>query len=127
MAWILIVDDEQVLVEMIASLIEDMGLHPMTAANGEEALRQLLATSQTPALVISDIMMPRMNGLELARAVKHHPGLKSVPIILMSAAGQPSSSDLADGFIPKPFDLEILSGLIEQHLASRLRAQERVA
>lgn len=38
MAWILIVDDENVLVEMVALLIEDMGLHPMTAANGEEAL-----------------------------------------------------------------------------------------
>ncbi len=127
MAWILIVDDENVLVEMVASLIEDMGLHPMTAANGEEALRQLLGSPHKPALVISDIMMPRMNGLELANAVKHHPGLKSVPIILMSAAGKPHDVSVADGFIHKPFDLEMLSGLIEQYLIDSASSREHAA
>lgn len=125
MPWILIVDDENVLVEMVASLIEDMGLQPQTAANGEEALRQLLGQAQRPALVISDIMMPRMNGLELASAVKQHPALKQVPVILMSAAGKPSDPSIADGFIHKPFDMDMLVELIEGYMA---RGQnERVA
>ena len=90
MAWILVVDDEYVLVEMVASLIEDLGLHSAMAANGEEALHQLLLASDQPALVISDIMMPRMSGLELAMAVKGNPRLQDVPVVLMSAAGKPS-------------------------------------
>lgn len=116
MAWILVVDDEYVLVEMVASLIEDLGFRPAMAANGEEALQQLLVASEQPGLVISDIMMPRMNGLELATAVKHNPRLHDVPVVLMSAAGKPPDVSIADEFIHKPFDMDELAGLIERYM-----------
>ena len=115
MAWILVVDDEYVLVEMIASLIEDLGLQTLTAANGDEALHYLLNSAQQPALVISDVMMPGMNGIELTDKVKQHPGLSKVPVILMSAAGKPLLPNIADAFIHKPFHMDAFTELIRQY------------
>jgi CheY-like chemotaxis protein len=112
----MVVDDEDVLVEMIASLIEDLGLSSTVATNGEEALRLLSDVEEPPSLIISDVMMPRMNGVELAHSVKCDPRLRDVPVILMSAAGGPSVGHLADGFIHKPFDLEMLADLIERYV-----------
>ena len=116
MAWILVVDDEYVLVEMVASLIEDLGFHPAMAANGEEALQQLRVASEQPALVISDIMMPRMSGVELAIALKRDPRLQDVPVVLMSAVSKPSGASVADEFIYKPFDMKELAELIERYM-----------
>ena len=113
---VLVVDDEDVLVEMVASLIEDMGLRTLIATNGQEALTSLKDMQGAPALILSDVMMPQMNGIELATAVKRDPRLKNVPIILMSAAGRPLGANLADGFIHKPFDLDLLLDLIERYI-----------
>jgi CheY-like chemotaxis protein len=114
----MVVDDEDVLVEMVASLIEELGLETMVATNGEEALASLNAASEAPALILSDVMMPRMNGIELARAIKNDTRLHDVPVILMSAAGRPSGASTADGFIHKPFDLDVLANLIESYVSS---------
>jgi CheY-like chemotaxis protein len=113
---VMVVDDEDVLVEMVASLIEDLGLKSTIAMNGEEALALLTGVRERPALILSDVMMPRMNGVELARTVKCDPRLRDVPIILMSAAGRPAGTNIADGFIHKPFDLDMLAGLIERYV-----------
>lgn len=122
MPLVMVVDDEDVLVEMVASLIEDLGLQALVATNGEEALSSLTTVPEAPALILSDVMMPRMNGIELARMLKLDPRLKNVPIILMSAAGRPSDTHAADGFVHKPFDLDMLSKLIERY-ASEYRAR----
>ncbi len=114
---VMVVDDEDVLVEMIASLIEDMGWRILIATNGQEALTSLKHMQAAPALILSDVMMPQMNGIELATAVKRDPRLKDVPIILMSAAGRPPGANLADGFIHKPFDLDLLLDLIERYIS----------
>ena len=113
---IMIVDDEHVLVDMVASLIEDLGLQTLVAANGQEALESLQHMQHAPALILSDVMMPRMNGVELANAVKGDPRLHNVPVILMSAAGRPVDTNVADGFIHKPFDLDLLIDLIERYV-----------
>jgi CheY-like chemotaxis protein len=116
MPRVMVVDDEDVLVEMLAALIEDMGLQTIVATNGEDALASLVDAPEAPALILSDVMMPRMNGVELARAIKAHPRLQGVPIVLMSAAGRPSGTHTADGFINKPFDLDTLANLIEHYV-----------
>ena len=113
---VMVVDDEDVLVEMVASLIEDLGMRTVIATNGKEALRSLLQMQGAPALILSDVMMPQMNGIELANAVKREPRLKNVPIILMSAAGRPVATNVADGFIHKPFDLDLLLDVIERFI-----------
>jgi CheY-like chemotaxis protein len=118
MSCVMVVDDEDVLVEMVAALIEDLGLQPRVALNGEEALALLSMHAEPPALILSDVMMPRMNGVELARSIKHDPRLQHVPVILMSAAGRPAGTHAADGFIHKPFDMDMLADLIERYVNS---------
>src|SRR5215211_1806675 len=115
---IMVVDDEDALVDMVASLIEDLGMRTMIATNGQEALTSLHQMQAAPALILSDVMMPKMNGIELANAVKHDPQLKDVPVILMSAVGLPIGINSVDGFIRKPFDLDSLLNVIEHYIES---------
>ena len=117
MASVMVVDDEDVLLEMIAALIEDIGHRAVVATNGKEALAALKANPELPLLVISDVMMPQMDGIALARAIKTDPRACMVPIVLMSAASRPPQDGIADHFIHKPFDLERIEVLIEQYAA----------
>lgn len=112
MAKVLIVDDEDVLLEMIAALIEELGYDPLVATDGRQALELLHQIGEPPALILSDVMMPRMNGVELARAVRGDARYQHVPIVLMSAAGPPSSGHPAELFVHKPFDMDHLSELV---------------
>lgn len=114
MATIMVVDDEDVLVEMIAALIEDLGHNPLTANDGQQAYSMLRTTSPPPVLILSDVMMPRMNGLELASAIKKDSAFRHIPIILMSAAGLPADHH-ADRFIHKPFDIDTLATIISTY------------
>ncbi len=118
MALVMVVDDEDVLLEMLATLVEDLGHEPLTATNGHEALAVLASTPEPPALILSDVMMPRMNGVDLARALKTQPAYKSVPVLLMSAASRPVNGAVADHFIHKPFDLNAVADLIEHYIAA---------
>ena len=116
MAKVMIVDDEDVLLEMIVLLIEELGHQPVLATNGQEALAFLSRQTELPALIISDVMMPRMGGIELARTIKATPGWDTIPIVLMSAAGRPRAQHVADSFLPKPFELDTLAALIENYV-----------
>ena len=119
MARVMVVDDEDVLLEMLAALVEELGHQPLTATNGQEALSILAKASEPPALILSDVMMPRMNGIELARALKTHPDYQEVPLLLMSAAFRPPADNIADHFVHKPFDLDTLADLIEHYIDHR--------
>ena len=116
MSRVLVVDDEESLLAMIAELVEDLGHQPLMATNGQEALASLRASAEAPALVIADVMMPRMSGVALAETIKHDPQLCDIPIILMSAAGRPSGSRVANHFLAKPFELDVLAELIERYV-----------
>jgi CheY-like chemotaxis protein len=116
MALVLVVDDEDVLAEMIAALVEDLGHEARVASNGREALRSLATIAYSPALIISDIMMPQMGGLEFVQALRADPRFQTVPIFLMSAAARPGDAQEADLFIPKPFDINQLIALIMMYI-----------
>lgn len=118
MARILVVDDEDVLLDMIASLLEELGYHPLKATNGRQALVRLAAEPEPPALIITDVMMPQMGGAELVRAIRADVRLRAVPVILMSAAGRLRDSHLADGFLHKPFDLDTLAEMVARFVRS---------
>lgn len=113
MAKVLVVDDEDVLVALIASLLDDIGHEAVTATNGREALAALAADPIPPALIVTDVMMPLMTGVELARRVRQDDRLASIPIILMSAAGRPSPEGVTSYFIQKPFDVDHLLEVVE--------------
>lgn len=115
MATVMVIDDEDVLLEMVATLIEDLGHTPLTATHGQDALHTLAAQNELPKLIISDIMMPRMNGIELVQQLKAHPQWCAIPVVLMSAAGRPISEHEAEQFIHKPFDLDSITEVVERY------------
>ncbi len=115
MAAVLVIEDEDVLLDMIAALIEDIGHRALRATNGREGLATLQAEPELPLLIISDVMMPLMNGIAFAKAAKADPRYCHVPIVLMSAAGQSAAIGLADHFVSKPFELEEIEQIIEHY------------
>ena len=103
---ILIVDDEYLIADILGYALEDEGYMAVKAGNGKRALEIL--DRERPSLVITDFMMPGMNGLELAQKIRSHATLKAVPILLMSGAqgnvGR-ATPELFDAVYDKPFDI----------------------
>jgi len=102
---ILIVDDEADLLELIEYNLKREGYNVLKAENGAEGLR--LARKHHPDLVLLDIMMPRMTGTDVLRAMKDEPDLRAVPVIFLTARADEETEieglDIgADDFLPKP-------------------------
>ena len=115
---ILVVDDEHAIVALLEEILGDAGYRVLIARNGREALQCL---EQQPAdLVLSDVMMPVMDGLALYQAIKHSPALQRIPVILMSAVATINAQlrQQSAQMLPKPFDLDQLLSTIDQHLAA---------
>lgn len=126
MAKVLIVDDEDVLLMMVSVLVEDLGHEAVTATSAREALDALAANESLPAVIIADVMMPLISGVELAQRVRSDPRTSRVPIILMSAAGCPRDGHPADHFLSKPFDLDDLAGLIARYVGDPVNHDHKV-
>lgn len=111
---LLIVDDEahiRILIEQTLEELEDEGVSFFTAENGEDALE--LIQKENPSLVFLDVMMPKMNGMEVCKRVKQDLGLKNIYIVLLTAKGQELDRQRgqevgADLYMTKPFDPETL-------------------
>ena len=117
---ILIVDDEahiRMLIEQTLEELEDEGVEFLTAENGEIALA--IIQQEKPQLVFLDVMMPKMNGMDVCKKVKKELGLNEVYIALLTAKGQELDRQKgtevgADVYMTKPFDPEkLLSKAIE--------------
>ena len=114
---ILIVDDEQFMVHTLAKILELMGYDVLSALGGQEAYDLVLA--QPVDLVVSDLHMPDMNGLELLTSIKtHNP---EIPVILITGYGVENARAVAtawkaDGFLGKPFKITELKSVIEEAL-----------
>lgn len=101
---VLVVDDDPPSVKMISFLLREEGYEVITAGNGAEALR--LIEEASPDLVILDVMMPHMDGLEVCRRIRQRTDL---PIIFLSAKGETADRVTglnlgADDYLPKPFE-----------------------
>lgn len=111
---ILIVDDEahiRMLLEQTLEDLEDEGVNFFSAQNGEEALEIIQA--EKPQLVFLDVMMPKLNGMEVCRRVKKELMLENVFIVLLTAKGQELDRQKgqevgADLYMTKPFDPETI-------------------
>jgi len=111
---ILIVDDEahiRMLIEQTLEELEDEGVEFLTAENGEIALQ--IIQDEQPQLVFLDVMMPKMNGMEVCKRVKKELGLTNVYIALLTAKGQELDRQKgqevgADVYMTKPFDPEVI-------------------
>lgn len=112
-ATCLIVDDEAAILRLVSTVLEDMGCETLLAPNAEAALEILADVS--PDLMITDVRLPGMDGIELARVVKSSAGHSSMPVILMSAFGEPQNH-VGDDFITKPFDIEMVTDFVGLYL-----------
>ncbi len=112
---VLIVDDEAQIVELLTMVLDGAGCELLPAYDGAEALE--IVRSEQPHAVLSDVMMPGLDGRELCRCIKSDPGLNYTPVILMSAGRSIDLSECgADAFIQKPFDISTVADVVERFL-----------
>lgn len=116
---ILVVDDDPGTRLAISDYLEMCGYSVITAADGQQALE--MVESYRPHLMLTDIVMPRMNGYQLVRSVRQHPSLRLLPVIFLTERnkteeriqGYQSGADL---YLPKPFELQELGAAIRNLL-----------
>jgi two-component system alkaline phosphatase synthesis response regulator PhoP len=106
MGKILVVDDEPSIVRPLAFVLQKSGYQVLTAANGEEGLE--IAQAEKPDLIFLDVMMPKKNGYEVCKELKHDPELKDIYVIILTARGvEPDEEEKkqiqANEYMSKPF------------------------
>ncbi|MEE4301944.1 MAG: response regulator [Pseudomonadales bacterium] len=104
---VLVVDDSSTVRQQVSMALTQAGFATKEAADGQEGLESIDAGSVD--MVICDVNMPRMNGLEMVEAVKAKPQNKALPIVMLTTEGQPAMIKRAkeagaSGWIVKPFD-----------------------
>lgn len=127
---ILVVDDEAKLLRAVAVTLREEGYEVATARSGEEAL--VAVNASVPDLVVSDIRMPRMDGYQLARALRLNPRTELIPVVFLTAKGE-RKDRLAgirtgvDAYLVKPFDPEELLAVIANLLGRAERTNAELA
>jgi len=121
-ARILVVEDSPTQAQRLQHLLELSGHEVEIAANGKIALEA--AQKRRPALVLSDIVMPEMDGYELTRQLKAHRELRDIPVILVTTMSEPEDVILglecgADNFVIKPFDERYMLSRVHYMLMNR--------
>jgi len=117
---LLLVDDSPTVLLMERLLLQDEPYELLTAANGVQAVK--LALAERPDLILLDVMMPQMDGLEVCRRLRAEESTREVPIILVTTRGaadqvQRGYESGCSGYVAKPFDGNELRALILRWLA----------
>jgi CheY-like chemotaxis protein len=112
---ILVVDDERDILDLARIVLESGGYEVTTVASGEEALR--IISMKKPDLVLLDVVLPGVSGLDVCRLLRRDPGTRSVKVVLFTALGTEvdmmlEKKDKADGYISKPFTSKTLLDLV---------------
>jgi CheY-like chemotaxis protein len=123
-ATILVVDDDPNSLDIVRTFLESRGHTVATASDGKEALAKLEEVQ--PAVMLLDVMMPGMDGWEVARVVKNHPGFRDVRVIMLTARSDFTDKHQglragADDYIVKPIRLDDLGQRVERNLKARER------
>jgi DNA-binding response OmpR family regulator len=116
---ILVVDDDPEILGMLDIRLGKRGYHVISAADGEQALEQ--ASKEKPSLVVLDVMMPRMNGWEVARALRQDPATQGIKIVMLTAIGAQMNEMTSplygvDAYLDKPFQFAELEKTIDELL-----------
>jgi adenylate cyclase len=116
----LIVDDDPLVVRMLKMTFDLEGYKVSTASDGEEGLRR--AREDKPDIILCDIMMPKLDGLAVVRALKSDAATKDIPIVLCSAKTSAADVELgkaagADDYVTKPFQVKALAARVAALLA----------
>ncbi len=124
---ILLVEDNSDILEVMCEVLASEGFRVVGARNGQDGLRAF--ERETPDLIVSDVMMPHLDGFGLLRAVRARPAGAAVPFLFLSARTEPASTSQArllgaDDYLFKPFDADDLTLAVRARLERR-RAVER--
>jgi CheY-like chemotaxis protein/HEAT repeat protein len=119
---VLVADDSRAMLSFYKSVSPDLGLKIQTAGNGREAL-DLMEAGQSFDLIITDMNMPVMDGLELTRKIRQKIGNTKIPIIMVTTESEQAQRDMArtagvDSFITKPFTAAVLKEKLNSFLIS---------
>jgi len=113
---ILVADDDRIVRRIVATKLSGLGYVVTDVEDGQEAL-EFLARSEVPDLLITDSLMPRMNGLELVRSIRDNPALANLPIIMLTSRG--GEHDVIEGletglddYVTKPFSTDELAARV---------------
>ncbi len=111
---ILVIDDNPDIREALQSALEEEGYSTVGAANGREGLDRLEAMDR-PCLILLDLMMPVMTGLEFLEALRAQDALAGIPVVIVSAYDRLAERAGAHGFLRKPVDLDGLLHTVSQY------------
>ena len=122
MPKILVIDDEKDIVELISYNLEKEGFSVLKAYNGETALRTVKA--QKPDLIILDLMLPEISGLDVCKAVRNNSATANLPVIMLTAKAEEVDKIIglemgADDYITKPFGIKELIARVRAMLRRR--------
>jgi len=104
---ILIVEDEVDIRENLKMLLELEGYKVFTAVNGDEGLK-VLRTMERPCLILLDLLMPVMNGMDFLKKKRHEDAIAQIPVCIVSGVAEKPDMNGVSGFVKKPIDLELL-------------------
>jgi len=121
---VLVVDDEPNILFALEETVRDLGFDCIAACDGEDAL--IIARGARPDLIITDVIMPRLNGFDLCKKIKADEATRNIPVIMVTVrAGerdsQQGSSAGAEAYLTKPFRITELKEVIEKLLPPRTR------
>lgn len=113
---VMIVEDDRDIREPMRELLEEEGYRVMCAATGSEALR-LLSDGTLPGVILCDLMMPNMNGVELIQTLREQKMKAADSIVILSAAAnaEKTASELGVGFLRKPINVDALLSTVEHY------------
>lgn len=125
---VMIVEDTPELRNYLKETLNNYFVHVYVAKDGKDGLEQI--KDRLPDIIISDVMMPRMNGFELCREVKTNLDISHIPFILLTAYHNTQNMYTgyktgADTFLPKPFEIDVLLALIHNQLRQREQIRTR--
>jgi len=118
---IVVIDDDKVTLKLLENALLKLGLQVFLAQDGEKGLE--LSKEIKPDIILSDMLIPKLHGLDLCQKVKSDPELKQIKVILMTAVykslafQQEIKSSGADDFITKPLDVNDLTNRIQKMLS----------
>jgi two-component system phosphate regulon response regulator PhoB len=124
---ILVVDDEEEILELVEYNLAKVGYHVFCVNTGEKALEA--TRTRLPDLIILDLMLPGIDGLDVCKAIKNNPKTQHIPIVMLTAKGEESDIVIglelgADDYITKPFSPRVLIARLKTVL--RRKAKEIV-
>ena len=122
---ILVVEDDPLILRIVALRLQGQGYEVLTATDGEEALD--MATRERPDLIIMDIQLPKLNGLEVTRKLRGNVAFSQIPIIALTAYAMKGDKERAieagcDAYLSKPIDTRQLPGMIAEMLLQQQKA-----